>query len=114
MKHLNIQIQPERIDAAALARVRPAVESLAGERALVAGFQTKEGDDEGAYLNFTFLAKDLAALWQRIERDLLDAPEFGADLAAAAIVICEGEDGWNDYRLLHHFDPELPLDPAPA
>ena len=31
-------------------------------------------------------------------------------LAAAAIIVCEGEHGWDDYLLLHHFDPAEPLD----
>jgi len=24
--------------------------------------------------------------------------------------MCEGENGWDDYRLLHHFDPEVEID----
>jgi hypothetical protein len=31
-------------------------------------------------------------------------------LAQAAIVVCEGELGWDDYLLLHHFNSDEELD----
>jgi hypothetical protein len=27
-------------------------------------------------------------------------------MSKATIVVCEGDDGWEDYLLLHHLDPE--------
>ena len=32
------------------------------------------------------------------------------ELAAAAIVVCRGEHGWDEYLLLRHFDPCQALD----
>jgi hypothetical protein len=112
MRHMNIQVQPERSGALDMLRLKNAVQSLANDRGLIAGFEVKEGDDEGPYVNFTFAAHDAARLWTRIKDDLLQHPDFGGDLSHASIVICEGEHGWDDYLLLHHFDPKYPLDDA--
>lgn len=35
------------------------------------------------------------------------------DLRRSSIVTCQGSRGWDDYRLLHHFDSRQPLDRLP-
>jgi hypothetical protein len=44
-------------------------------------------------------------------RELLQADPA---LANIAIVVCQGERGWDDYLLLHHFDSSVPLDQLTA
>ena len=34
-------------------------------------------------------------------------------LRSAAMVVCEGEHGWDDYLLLHHWDRRFRLDSVP-
>ena len=112
VRHLNIQVQPERRSALDLAGVTDLMQALAKDRTLVAGFEMTSGEDEGPYVNFTYLAKDPAALWQRIESDVLAHPELGRMIASASIIVCEGSNGWDDYLLLHHYDRTLTLDKA--
>jgi hypothetical protein len=53
-----------------------------------------------------FEAEDAVELWMAVRAELRAVP----GLAAAAIVCCQGAQGWDDYLLLHHFDPTEPLD----
>jgi hypothetical protein len=77
-------------------------------RSLAAASWIDDGEDNGPYINIAFEATDPAGLWAAIRGQLLADPE----LAGATIVVCEGEHGWHDYLLLHHFDPTEPLDEA--
>jgi hypothetical protein len=67
------------------------------------------GVDKGPWINIDFRPSDLRPLWQAA-RELVRADPA---LAGCAIACCEGEHGWDDYRLLHHFDPAEPLDEVP-
>ncbi len=91
-------------------RVKRAFELLAQNPSLVGGYETNEGHDEGPYINFTFLAKNSAALWKTIQKEILANPDFGTTLSKSAIIVCEGKKGWDDYLLLYHFDQALVLD----
>src|SRR5262245_54775469 len=75
MRHLNVQLQPERAPKLDSAQARRIVEALANDHSIVAGYETSEGDDDGPYINFTFLAKDLPRLWDRLKSDVLAHPE---------------------------------------
>jgi len=110
MRHLNLQFQPERAPKVEAARVREIVGALSKDRRVVAGYETSSGDDDGPYINFTFLAKNLPKLWARVKSEVLANSEIGAGLTEASIVVCEGDHGWDDYLLLHHFDRRLKLD----
>lgn len=110
MRHLNVQLQPDRATSLDLSKTRAAIEELARNHAIVAGFNTNEGDDHGRYTNFTFLANDPRILWDRIQAEVLGDPEIGSEVADCSIIVCEGEHGWEDYLLLHHFDPAQKLD----
>jgi hypothetical protein len=47
-------------------------------------------------------ASDAAAFWASIQALMAEAP-FDV-LRRRMIVVCEGEQGWQDYRLLQHYD----------
>jgi hypothetical protein len=65
-----------------------------------------EGEDCGRYVTVALQAADAIGLWAAI-RERLHAD---AALSRAAMVVCQGERGWDDYLLLHHFDPSQVLD----
>lgn len=110
MRHLNVQFQPERAPKVDPARVANVVEALSKDHSIVAGYETTSGDDDGPYVNFTFLAKDLAKLWSKVKSEVLANPDIGRSVARSSIIVCEGEHGWDDYLLLHHYDRTLQLD----
>jgi hypothetical protein len=100
MKVLNVQLQPDRsptLDVSA---------TVARLRALASDSWVSQGEDDGRHVNIGFGAADPAELWAAVQEHL----RADAGLAGAAIVVCQGECGWDDYLLLHHFDPTEPLD----
>lgn len=100
MGELSIQIQPGRMASFSEQHVHQLCSSPAFAT-LVADCQVEEGNDEGRYINVFFKAADLKPLWAAVRNEL-----FKLGLQAACIVTCTGKDGWNDYLLLHHFDPQ--------
>jgi hypothetical protein len=100
MTAINVQIQPERSPAMDI----PA--AIAGLSSLDASARVTEGVDDGPYINIDFTPADATVLWGDINSRLTAEPE----LARAAIVACEGRNGWDDYLLLHHYDRTLILD----
>ena len=68
------------------------------------------GDDGGRFINVCFSTGSLAPLWRELQRSFLrGGVEHGA-CSKATIVTCEGSSGWDDYLLLHHFDPSQTVD----
>ncbi len=104
MREIHVQLQPDLVEADVVARL----ERIGREAG--AAVRTTAGFDQGHYVNVDFVPLDAAALWMAIRDELASAPS----LARAAIVCCEGEHGWDDYLLLHHYDPAEPLDPFPS
>ena len=74
------------------------IEKCADTETQLVHFEKKIG-----YVNITFQTDDPKKLnkW---------ALEQLGDLKKIAIIVCEGDFGWDDYLLLHHFDPEEKLD----
>jgi hypothetical protein len=100
MKIFCIQIQPE---------LSPGIDVEAAVAAvcrLDASARVSRGNDDGTYVNLRFEVPSAAVLWNSLQQLLKGRPE----LAQAAIVVCEGSYGWDDYLLLHHFDADEPLD----
>jgi hypothetical protein len=96
MKRLHVQLQPARSPELDVP------EAVARLSRLAASACVTDGEDDGRrYVNVDFKAVDLRGLWARVRAELKTIP----GLAGAAIVVCEGEHGWDDYLLLHHFDP---------
>lgn len=99
MKLLHVQIQPARSPGLDADAAVACLQSLATA-------SVTRGEDSGPYINVDFLPADVRALWPAVREKIQSDPE----LAACSIVCCEGEMGWDDYLLLHHFDPSQPLD----
>ncbi|MCE9560744.1 MAG: hypothetical protein K8U57_01690 [Planctomycetes bacterium] len=101
MKQLHIQLQPGRSPELDLA------EAVAKLRSVMNGARVTEGEDDVRYVNVDFWTGDPSGLWESLQKLVQSVP----GLARAAIVVCEGEHGWDDYLLLHHFDPHEAVDP---
>lgn len=95
MRRLSVQLQPDRSPTLDVRNVVTLLESLA------IGVRVSEANDDGRYVNLDFEAADLSGLWESIRREVKSI----AGLSEAAIIVCEGEIGWDDYLLLHHYDP---------
>ncbi len=112
MPTLNVQIQPDRdpgLDLrAALALLSSAAEMAAAE------LEVTEGEDAGPYVNYFYRAADLGQLWETLRNHVFGEPGVGDRIAAASIVTCEGQEGWDDFLLLHHFDRRHALDDLPG
>lgn len=71
-----------------------------------ANISVTTGDDSGPYTNITIETHQVAELWKFI-RPLLVNDEA---LSSCVIACCEGDDSWNDYLLLYHYDKAEPID----
>jgi hypothetical protein len=104
MASLMIQIHPHRAPAMNTDDVRAICDALVRrEPGIIERLDVDDGMDGHPYVNLVFESPTLPYLWERLQHLLYDA---GGSLTACSIVTCEGKDGWNDYRLLHHFDPD--------
>lgn len=100
MAEFNIQIQPGRLASFE----ESSVERLCSAQAfagLVQDVSRNEGDDQGRYINVFFTTTDSKRFWPVLLEQLIQV-----GLQGVCIVTCTGRDGWNDYLLLHHFDPQ--------
>ena len=111
MPALNIQVYPERAPDLDLDSVL-ALFSSAAEMA-DAELTLNEGEDDGPYVNYDFLTRDLGRLWEVLQNEVFWDDVLGPQLALAAIVTCQGSKGWENYLLLHHYDQSFELDTLP-
>jgi len=107
MRKICVQLQPHRAPELSMTEVRSVLESIAATPRLVQGHRV---DD----LNFIFESPDLDELWRLIEDQIFREPPWGRLARKASIVTCEGEQGWDDRLILHHFDPAVARAPGPG
>lgn len=110
MKILSVQIQPDLqpnvdFDAKVLE-----LQGLAQGASFVEKVSVESGLKGGRFVNVNFHTSDVTRLWTLIRSSLGLRSRNAAPLSRAIIVVSEGEDGWNDYRLLHHFDDGARID----
>ena len=113
MTKLCIQLQPQRAPELSLKEIRSALERIGATPRLVQRHWVEEGEKDGPYLNFTFETPDLGELWGLIEDEIFREPPWARLARKASIVTCEGKQGWDDYLVLHHFDPAVARSPSP-
>jgi hypothetical protein len=104
MKCLSIQIQPDRCAGESPQDLVAKLQDACGELPCVSSINVSEVD--GA-INVNCNSSDPAILWAHLKRDIYECDSV---LPKASIVVCEGEAGWDDYLLLHHFDEDEELD----
>jgi len=103
---LCVQVQPNRAPSVDLSVVREMVAQI-NSSSLVRKHDEQVGDD---YVNFIFGTEALHDLWELLWTKLFQHERVGAALRRSSIVTCQGPQGWDDYLLLHHFDPAVSLD----
>jgi hypothetical protein len=102
-----VQVHPARAPGLSTPELKAAAELLAKSAPDVRGIGFSDGEDEGPYLNIIFASVDPRNSWLSIREGLLESPTFGPQLKSAAMAMCTGVDGWNDYILLYHYDPSV-------
>lgn len=109
MRAINIQVQPDRVPNMNLDEVKAAFVSLS-ESDLVEEYDFSEDADKGRYLNFTYGTNDAASLWKEIKSSIFENETLSDEVSRCSMAMCSSEEGWDDYLLLHHFDPSVTLD----
>jgi hypothetical protein len=110
MNTICLQVQPNRARDIDMHRVRELCEFAASSEKYVSKFAVFEDKEKGSYINFMFETTKLQKTWNLLQDMLFKDEKLGLVLSQASIVVCEGKDGWNDYLLLHHYDPTEKLD----
>ncbi len=106
MRSVCVQFQPDRVTRDE-ARVRQALHDG------LPGTQVEVEEDHVRCENFMFEAASPDNALSKVQV-VLDSPEVGLAARSSCIVTCQGDHGWDDYLLLHHYDRTLVLDvPAP-
>lgn len=107
MRCLSLQIQPDSVPQLDVAAV---VRELTELTTAPTNVDVQEGNDNGRYINVTWSTRDYATLWKTLQKKLEQDQQF----SQYSIVCCEGQHGWDDYLLLHHYDPSEQLDDLPS
>jgi len=112
MRTLSVQFQPQRSPRLSTARVLALFAKSVAAEPIVRSFEVQQGQDKGPYVNLHFATQNrsLADVWALIKRRVLADRAVGPALRRSCIVTCEGSRGWDNYLLLHHFDPKVSLD----
>ena len=105
MSLLSIQLQPALSDG----KHEHHAELLTKVATSASDDITIERQDADEYLNILFETSDIGQLWAGLRVVIASEPA----IAGSAIVCCEGDHGWDDYLLLHHFDPSETVDKLP-
>jgi hypothetical protein len=110
VRALSIQVQPERSTGFNTDRLIAACTDIAAMKDLVSHHQFDSGHDRLHYLNFTFGTQHAASLWRVLRTRLYEDNELGPHMRAASMAMCSSTEGWDEYLLLYHFNPEVKLD----
>jgi hypothetical protein len=109
MGRLCIQIRPNRALGIDLNRLRNIAAHLGSTHSTNA-YSEEENFDDGPRINLLFDAASTLDSWPLIYSTLYEDAGIGADLRRSSIAVCQGRIGWEDYLLLHHFDPDVSCD----
>jgi len=113
MKILCFQVQPKQsrgIDLGAVAALMARVAMSSDVRE----FTIRRGRGKDPWMNFLFTSASIARTWSRLESGAIGHRQLGPQLRRSSIVTCQGSRGWDNYRLLHHFDSRQALDRLPS
>ncbi|MBI2571654.1 MAG: hypothetical protein HYV63_31985 [Candidatus Schekmanbacteria bacterium] len=77
---------------------------------IVTSFYIQTDPYSSDFTNIVFYTIDIQSLWISIVESLYNDDVIGISMNESSIAVCEGEHGWDDYLLLHHFDPGAVID----
>lgn len=110
MRTLCIQFQPQRALGLPPRHVASVLADFAASVESVRAFSFRAGTDRGPYVNYFFETRSPGKTWHAVSSSILKSHQIGARLRSSTIITCEGTRGWDNYLLLHHFDPKVGLD----
>ncbi len=106
MKCLSIQLHPDRDTS-----FRP--EDLIQHLKSIGRYPEIDIDqDKPQYVNLNLFTEDLNALSQQINTQVIDDEHLGPWVKNVSVIVCEGDQGWDDYILLWHYDKDELADDA--
>ena len=111
MPALKVRVHPEFVPELDLDGVLE-IFSNAAEMA-DAELTVNESEDEGPYIDYDFLTRDLARLWEVLQSQVFEDDVVGPQLALASIATCQNPRKRGEDLLLHHYDPGAALDTLP-
>jgi len=98
MKSLTIQLMPELDTSLNEVAVIDLLKSISR-------YPEVDADDDGErFINLHLFTEDLPTLWADIKSALELNHEIKNWIGKVAVVACEGDEGWDDYLLLAHYD----------
>ena len=110
MKTVCLQFQPSRAPKISETNVSVLMLRIALAEEAVQTFTVQRNRSNQDYVNYLFVGHAVGSIWNAVRLRALRHRRFGAGLRRACIVTAEGSHGWQDYRLLHHFDSKQTLD----
>ncbi|MCK1637946.1 hypothetical protein IVA95_10120 [Bradyrhizobium sp. 157] len=113
MTKFQIQIHPHRSPGLDTVLLLSQFEALSNERDWIQKPFVKHGFDEHAFINVMFETDYPKLFWKLLREKLDQADDFGLSMRATSIIICEGKSGWDDYLMLHHYDPGISREHLP-
>jgi hypothetical protein len=69
-----------------------------------------ESNPDQEWINLSIDAPDPVVQWKKLRSSLSRSAALLEWAEKKWIVVCEGDDGWNDYKTLAHFDAQVKLD----
>ena len=108
MPRLHVQIQPE-LNRGATETELTEILKIAIEPTQPTSVDVTHGHDAGRYVSIDVQTPHIREVWASVRRTMQDT-RVGRVLSKCCIVVCEGEHGWDDYLLLHHYDASETLD----
>jgi hypothetical protein len=106
VRTLRIQIHPDRLVRISTKEAVERVVAVGSSCMAVTRHRVVSELSEPGAVNVDFLTHSITSLWAILSNALADEHSLQS-LSAASMILCEGANGWNDYLLLHHYDPKI-------
>ena len=109
MKLITIQVQPGYDNEDYLIKL---VSNFVKDLDAKGGYEETEievSPKDNEWVNIHIKSNDLVKDWNNVIHILLNSEKYSL-IKEISIIVCEGDDGWNDYKLLYHFDSSETLD----
>jgi hypothetical protein len=107
VRALSIQVQPVRAPGIVMDDIVHEFQSIAEMSDLVKHHAFSDDHESVHFFNFTFGTPDAKALWGVVQDRLYNNERCGGWMRQASMAMCSSEQGWDDYVLLFHFDPDV-------
>lgn len=108
MQCISIQIDPAHVKSFDTTRF------LAQTRLVERAPEIDSYEEKGkTYLFFNFFTEFPHQLWKDLRQALYDHPDYKSVIGPVSMAVFDDEDQPNEYLLLHHYNPNEPLDQLP-